>query len=155
MKPSEVTSLEDRLASLVASQQPPGSPFPLVELDPIDWSDVALALDAHMVWRINLTSDLTGPSNDYDLLTFAGAGAALHFLNGDGPAIDDTFVEDLLDSVGPGFDVHAGAEYVLTPNLRVYTMGRFEWLQDIYYATVRGGVQIQLGPPAAGEEGPR
>jgi hypothetical protein len=157
MKVGEVASLEDRLESLVASRQPPGSPAPVVELDPIDWSDLALALDAHAVWRIKLrpASDLGVPEGQYDLLTFAGAGAAVHFLNGDGASINNTFVEDLLDSVGAGFDLHAGAEYVVSSNLRVYTMGRIELLQDIYYANLRGGIQIQFGPDAEGEVSPR
>jgi hypothetical protein len=157
MKQGEVTSLEDRLASLVASRQPPGSPFPVIELDPIDWSDLALALDAHAVWRINLrpAPDLGVPDGSYDLLTFAGAGAAVHFMNGDGAAINDTFIEDLLDSVGAGFDLHAGAEYLVSSSIRVYGMGRLELLQDIYYATLRGGVQIHLGPIEEGEERPR
>lgn len=140
MKASEVRSLEDRLAALVASQQPPGSPAPVVELGPIDWSDIALALDGHVVWR-----------TAYDVLTFAGAGAAVHFMNGDGEAIANTFIEDLLDTIGAGFDVHAGAEYPLADNMRVYAMGRLELLQDIWYAGIRGGVQIQLGPDAEGE----
>jgi hypothetical protein len=140
MKASEVRSLEDRLAALVASQQPPGSPPPVVELGPIDWSDIALALDGHVVWRTS-----------YDVLTFAGAGAAVHFMNGDGEAIANTFIEDLLDTIGAGFDIHAGAEYPLADDLRVYAMGRLELLQDIWYAGIRGGVQIQFGPDAEGE----
>ena len=140
MKAREVASLEDRLASLVASQQPPGTPYPTVALGPIDWSDVAVALDAHVVWR-----------TPYDVLTFAGAGASVHFLNGDGAAINNTFVEDLLDSVGAGFDLHAGVEYAIAPKMRVYAIGRFELLQDIYDAAIRGGVQFQFGPDADGE----
>ena len=144
MKAGEVRSLEERLAALVASQQPAGSPAPVVELEPIDWSDLALALDGHVVWR-----------TPYDFLTFAGAGASVHFLSGDGPAIDNTFVEDLLDSVGAGFDLHAGAEYQVEPNIRVYGMGRLEMLQDIQYFAIRFGAQFQFGPDAAGETSPR
>jgi hypothetical protein len=155
MKSGEVASLEDRLASLVASQQPPGTPFPVLDLDPIDWSDLALALDAHVVWRANLGMSPGDPPSSYDLLTFAGAGAGVHFMNGDGPAIANTFIEDLLDSVGAGFDLHAGAEYVVSSDIRVYAMGRLELLQDIYYAGLRGGVQIQIGPAAAGEASSR
>jgi hypothetical protein len=141
MKASEVANLEDRLESLVAREQPVGSPYPSVTLGPIDRTDLALALDAHVVWR-----------TPYDVLTFAGGGAAVHFLNGDGSSINGTFVEDLLDSVGAGFDVHAGAEYALHPKARLYAMGRLELLQDIHYAAVRAGVQIHLGPSAPGEE---
>ncbi|MSR36785.1 MAG: hypothetical protein EXR95_09140 [Gemmatimonadetes bacterium] len=144
MKGSEVASLEDRMESLVAREQPAGAPYPSVTLGPIDWSDIVVALDAHAVWR-----------TPYDVLTFAGAGAAVHFLNGDGASINGTFVEDLLDSVGAGFDLHAGLEYALHPKVRLYGMGRLEVLQDIHYAAVRGGVQILLGPAAPGEENPR
>jgi hypothetical protein len=154
MKRREVASLEDRLAGLVASRQPPGTPFPVVDLDPIDRSDLALALDAHVVWRINFRPAQGEPSTRYDLLTFAGAGAAVHFLNGDGAAIDDTFVEDLLDTAGAGFAVHAGAEYVIAPSVRVYGMGRLDALQDVYYASLRGGVQIQLGSSSDEGESP-
>ncbi|HCR04945.1 MAG TPA: hypothetical protein DIU18_07140, partial [Gemmatimonadetes bacterium] len=78
----EVAQLEDRVDSLIVRQQ--GSGAPSVALGPIDWSDVALALDAHVVWRV-----------PYGFLTFAGVGASVHFLNGEGEAIADTFVEDL------------------------------------------------------------
>jgi hypothetical protein len=115
-----------------------------VSLGQIDWSDVAFDLDAHVVWR-----------TPYDVLTFAGGGASVHFMNGTGNAIDGTFVEDLLDSVSAGVDVHAGAEYALHPRLRVYTTGRLEMLQDIKYASLSAGLRLQLGPAAPGEEGPR
>jgi hypothetical protein len=145
MKRSEVTSLEDRLASLVASQQPPGSPAPVVDLEPIDWSDLALALDAHVVWRTPYVN----------AWTFAGAGAAVHFMDGSGPAINNTFIEDLLDSVGAGFDLHAGAEYAVQSNIRVYGMGRLELLQDVQFIAIRFGAQLQLGPGGGEEESPR
>lgn len=144
LKRNEVASLETRLASLVASQQPPGSPVPAVSLGRIDWSDLAVDLDAHVVWR-----------TAYDVLTFAGAGASVHFMNGSGNAIDGTFVEDLLDTVSAGLDAHAGAEYALSARLRLYAMGRLEMLQDIKYAALRGGFQLLLGAPAAGEENSR
>ena len=145
MKAREVTSLEDRLANLVASQQQPGSPFPTLNLEPVDWSDVALAMDAQVVWRTPWS----------DLLTFAGGGAGVHFMNGAGPAINNTFIEDLLDSVGAGFDLQAGVEYLVQPNLRVYGMGRLDLLQDIQYTAIRFGAQLQLGPSAPGETSTR
>jgi hypothetical protein len=144
MKQGEVTSLETRLASLIQGQQGPGAPPPSVALGRIDWSDLAFDLDAHVVWR-----------TPYNVLTFAGGGASVHALNGSGNAIDGTFVEDLLDSVSAGLDVHAGAEYALHPRVRIYALGRFELLQDIKYAALRGGLQLQLGPSAPGEEKPR
>jgi hypothetical protein len=143
MKRSVVARLEERLEGLVAREQPPGSPPPDVSLGTIGWSDLSAALDAHVVWR--------APRG---LLTFAGGGAAVHFLNGSGDAIVGTFIEDLLDDVSAGFNVQAGAEYPLTERLRPYVVARLELLEDIHYAALRGGLQIMTGS-ASDAEGPR
>ena len=50
IKAREVRELEDRLDTLIAQTQP--GPVAPVSLGPIDWSDLALALDAHVVWRV-------------------------------------------------------------------------------------------------------
>ena len=134
MKRSEVAQLENRVESLIAGA-------PSVALGSIDWSDVALALDAHVVWRV-----------PYGILTFAGLGASVHFLNGDGVAIADTFIEDLLDSVSAGLGLHAGVEYLLNSHIRIYTSGRLELLEDIRYSAIRAGLQLHRGGPAPGEE---
>ena len=134
MKRSEVAQLESRVESLIAGA-------PSVALGPIDWSDVALALDAHVVWRV-----------PYGILTFAGLGASAHFLNGDGVAIDDTFIEDLLDSVSAGLGLQVGVEYPLNNRLRIYTSGRLELLEDIRYSAIRAGLHLHRGSPAPGEE---
>ena len=141
MKAAEVGELEDRLERLIARQQP-GTPAPPVSLGPIDWSDLALALDAHVVWRV-----------PYGFLTFAGAGASVHFLNGAGEAIAGTFVEDLLDTISAGFGLQAGVEYPLRRHVRLYATGRLELLEDLRYGSVRGGVQIHFGSIVPGEEG--
>jgi opacity protein-like surface antigen len=86
------------------------------------------------------------------VLTFAGAGASAHLLNGDGAAINGTFVEDLLDSVTAGFNLHAGLEYPVTDRFRVYGQGRYEVLGDLQYVQVRTGLQFMIGGPAPGEE---
>jgi hypothetical protein len=138
-KASEVRELERRVASLISTQtdQPP----PTVDLDVIDWSDVALAVDAQLVWRV-----------PYGVLTFAGLGAAAHLLDGAGPAVDDTFVEDLLDSVTTGVNVHAGIEYPLAHHFRLYGQARYEVMGDLRYSQVRLGAQIMTGASAPGEE---
>ena len=69
-------------------------------IEPAGASDVVMSLDAQVVWRV-----------PYGLLTYAGVGASAHVLNGGGPAVDGTFVEDLLDSVTAGFNLHGGLEY--------------------------------------------
>lgn len=139
LKASEVRELEDRVASLITAQT--DGPAPSVNLGVIDWSDVALAVDAQVVWRV-----------PYGILTFLGLGAGTHMLNGSGPAIDGTFVEDLLDSVTAGFNLHAGLEYPLVDRFRLYGQGRYEVMGDLQYAQIRLGGQFMFGSLVPGEE---
>jgi hypothetical protein len=134
----EILEFEDRIADLVAEQN--GGIRPTLDLDRIRYSDIALALDTHVVWELPL-----------DLLTFGGLGVTAHFIDGDGTVIDGTFVEDLLDSVEPGFNLHLGAEYPVTNQMRAYTMGRYEVMPDLRFFQVRIGWQIMTGPNAPGE----
>lgn len=135
---SEVRKLEDRLADLVVREAPPGTPRPDVSLSPIDWSDLVLSLDGHFVWSI-----------PYGVLTYAGAGGSAHLMNGKGPAIDDTFIEDLLDSVRAGFNFHGGLELPVHENFRIHTAARYEFLGDLRYAELRVGGQFLVGPDAS------
>ena len=134
----EVEEFADRVADLVADQT--GGPPPALDLGTIEYTDIAIGIDGHVVWELPL-----------DLLTYGGLGVAAHFLNGSGPAIDGTFVEDLLDSVEPGFNLHFGMEYPVTEGSRLYTVGRYEVMSDLRYFNVRVGWQIMTGPNAPGE----
>jgi len=134
MKRSEVAQLESRVDSLIVGGRS-------VALGPINRSDVELALDAQVVWLV-----------PYGILTFASLGASVHFLNGDGVAIDDTFIEDLLDSVSAGLGLQVGVEYPLNNRFRIYTLGRLELLDGLHYSAIRAGLQIHRGSPAPGEE---
>jgi len=138
-KRSEVRELEDRVQSLIVSQT--DVPAPTVELGVVDWSDLEVAVDAQVVWRI-----------PYGVLSFVGMGVGAHMLNGAGAAIDDTFIEDLLDSVSAGFNVHGGLEVPLARRLRLNGQARYEVLGDLRYAQVRLGGQFMVGAPAPGEE---
>ncbi|HSM61799.1 MAG TPA: hypothetical protein VK849_13415 [Longimicrobiales bacterium] len=134
----EVRELEERVGELVAAQT--GEPPPVVDLGVIDWRDVVLSLDGHVVWQIPAVG----------MLTFAGAGISAHMLNGDGDAINGTFVEDLLDSVSAGFNLHAGVEYP-TEWFRPYLTGRYEVHGDLQYFEIRVGGQVMFGASAPGE----
>lgn len=142
LEAGEVEELEGRVAGLIRSQT--GDPPPTVDLGVIDWTDVAVSLDAHVVWRV-----------PYGILTFAGAGAAAHLLNGDGAAINGTFVEDLLDSVTAGFNLHAGLEYPLARSFRLYGRSRYEVLGDLQYLQLSLGGQLMVGEAAPGEDDAR
>jgi hypothetical protein len=141
MKHSEVRQLERNIDGLVEGQFDPGPGYTGVDLGTIDWSDFILSMDGHFVWSIPL-----------DLLTFAGGGMSLHFMNGDGKAIRGTFVEDLLDSVKPGFNLHGGLEYPMFDGFRLYGVARYEMMEDLRYLELRIGGQIMLTGPASGEE---
>ncbi len=135
----EIQELEDRVAGLVQTQA--GGPAPTVDLGTIEWSDVAVAVDAHVVWRI-----------PFNFLSFGGLGVAAHVMNGNGTAINGTFVEDLLDSVTAGFNLHAGLEYPLSDRFRLNGQGRYEVLGDLQYFQLRFGAQFMIGENAPGEE---
>lgn len=135
----EVEELEDRVAGLVQAQA--GGPTPTVDLGTIEWSDVAVGLDAHVMWSI-----------PFNFLTFGGLGVVAHVMNGNGSAINGTFVEDLLDSVTAGFNLHAGLEYPVTDRFRLNGQGRYEVLGDLQYFHVRFGAQFMIGENAPGEE---
>lgn len=134
----EVLEFETRLADLVAAKT--GGPRPDLDLGSINYKDVGLGLDAHVVWAV-----------PFDLLTYGGLGFTAHFINGSGDAIDGTFVEDVIDSVEAGFNLHLGAEYPVTEKMRVYTVGRYELMADVRYFQVRVGWQLMTGPNAPGE----
>lgn len=134
----EVLEFENRLADLIAAQT--GGPRPDLDLGTITYRDIGLGMDAQVVWEV-----------PFDLLTYGGLGFTAHFIDGDGDAIDGTFVEDVLDSVEAGFNLHLGAEYPVTEKMRVYTVGRYELMADVRYFQVRVGWQLMTGPNAPGE----
>lgn len=138
LRDEEIMEFEDRLADLIADQN--GGLRPTVDLGTIRYTDISLTVDAHVVWELPL-----------DLLTFGGFGVAAHIVDGDGDVIGDTFVEDLLDSLEPGFNLHVGAEYPVTDRMRLYTVGKYEVLPDLQYFHARIGWQFMTGPNAPGE----
>lgn len=138
MQAAEITDFEERVRDLVAEQN--GGVRPGLDLGTIDYTDIVLGLDAHIVWELPL-----------DLLTFGGLGLSAHIIDGDGAVIQGTFVEDLIDTVEPGFNLHVGAEYPVTNRMRIFTSGRYEVTPDLRYFQARVGWQFMTGPNAPGE----
>ncbi|HUG41976.1 MAG TPA: hypothetical protein VMM12_16025 [Longimicrobiales bacterium] len=132
---SEFTRAElDRLAERMNQQA--GTVFIRgSDLEPIQWSDLSLSIDGIFVWNTPLR-----------VLTFIGVGGGLHALNGQGSAVDDTFVEDLLDSITAGVNALAGLEFEPIHRFRFYAEGRYTALNSIQYLTARGGLQIMFYP---------
>lgn len=137
LKREEVRGLETRVEELIFEQTGEETS---VDLGDISWSDVALYGDAHFLWRV-----------PFGVLTYAGLGATAHVLRGGGAAIDETFVEDLLDSVRAGVNAHAGLEVPLSDRFRLVGETRFEVLEDLNYLQFRFGGQFLFGSLAPGE----
>lgn len=123
----ELDQMADRINNLT------GGSIQGSDLGPIEWSDIALSLDAHFVWNTPI-----------NVLTYVGGGVGFHALNGQGEAVDDTFVEDLLDAITAGFSAMAGLEAEPIDRFRLYGEGRFTAMNSIQYPSVRAGVQLML-----------
>lgn len=137
-KPQELQRLADRL-ELLPALQAQGVDLTGADLGDVRWSDLAVGIDAQYVWTVPL-----------NIITYLGAGIGVHALNGRGSSIEDTFVEDLLDSTTPSIAFSAGAEYQLIDRLRIYAEGRFTLLSDIRYPGIRAGAAIMLPPRPSG-----
>ena len=130
---AQVDEFQARLGTLTADQGgtvPPGG----FDLGVIDRRDIVIGLDGHYVWAVPL-----------NLFFSAGVGVSAHFLGGSGSAIDDTFVEDLLDSVSAGFNLHAGLEFPITNRVRLFGGSKVEVLGDLNYVEFRGGLTFIWG----------
>ena len=130
----ELERLADRLSSLPPLQEQ-GVVITAGDLGTVEWSDLTMSIDAHVVWTAPL-----------DIITFAGVGGSIHALNGRGDAIADTFVEDLLDSTTAGVALLAGAEFQPISRLRVYGETRYTVVSDVRYPAVRIGAALMMPP---------
>ena len=144
LDPAEVSSIETRIEQLIVREVGDSGTGAEVDLGKIVWRDVVVGVDSHIVWNI-----------PFGWLSFLGLGASVHVLDGRGETIEDTFIDDLLDSVRPGVNVHAGLEYPLGRWARLYWHGRYEVTDDLRYLNARGGLQVMFGGVAAGEIEPR
>jgi len=136
----EVDQFETRLGTLTEDQGgtvPPGG----FDLGVIERSDVVLGLDGHYVWAMPL-----------NLFFSTGVGLSAHFLDGSGPTIDGTPVEDLLDSVSAGFNLHAALEYPIAERVRIHGGSKVEILGDLNYVEFRAGLTFIWGGLVEGEE---
>jgi hypothetical protein len=126
-KRRELEQLADKLEQIPALQVE-GVQLSAEDLGPIRWSDLAVGLDAHVVWTAPLRT-----------ITYVGAGAAIHALNGRGDLVANTFVEDLLDSTTPGFALMAGLEQQPLARLRIFAEARYTMLSDLRYPELKIG----------------
>ena len=112
-----------------------------IELGEVELSNFALGVDGHFVWTTPVA-----------VLAYLGAGVSLNMLNGQGSDIDDTFIEDLLDSVMPGMSALGGLEWAPVDRLRIYGEAHFTVVSDILSPGVRVGAAIMLPTRVQGED---
>lgn len=139
LRDAELRRFAERLNRLPTLQER-GVTLTAAELGTIQWSDVSVSLDAQYVWTTPL-----------DVMTYLGAGIAVHGLNGQGSAIADTFVEDLLDSFSAGVAAIGGLEYEPLPRFRMYGEVRFNFLSDVTYPAIRLGGAFMLAQTGRGD----
>lgn len=132
MRPTELDRLAEQINRLPPLQNQ-NVEITAADLGQVTWSDLSLAVDAHLLWTTPIR-----------LLTYIGAGASLHALNGHGDFIESTFVEDLLDSTAAGVAIMAGLEYQLVSRLRFYGEVRYSLVTDIRYPGLRLGATLML-----------
>lgn len=134
----------DRLAGQI-NRLPPlieqGITITADDLGKITWSDLSIGMDVQMLW-----------TTPVGVITYVGGGVAIHALNGHGDFIENTFVEDLLDSTAAGVAVMAGLEFQPLPRLRLYGEARYTLVTDIRYPGVRLGASLMLPPRTGGAQ---
>ncbi|MDB4949468.1 MAG: hypothetical protein JWM27_2117 [Gemmatimonadetes bacterium] len=144
---SELRRLARQIEKVCAAQH--GVDCPPLDLGEVRVSDLSLGLDAQVSLR------RLGPLQPY-----FSVGGAMHLLNGQGDAIDNTFVEGLLDAIAPGLQASGGLELPLSHALRLYGEGRAVLGSDTRYVGLTVGASWRLpvasaptSPSASGGSG--
>jgi hypothetical protein len=132
LKQSELSNVAERLSNLPALIEQ-GVTIDAADLGNVAWTTLTLGLDAHLVW--------TAPGR---IFTFIGLGVGLHAMNGSGDSIDDTFIEDLLDTLTAGGAVMAGLEFEPTPLVRLFTEASYTVQSEVRYPGMRFGAALMV-----------
>lgn len=129
---SEIDKLAEQINRLRALQDA-NVTIDRSHLGTIKWSDLMVGLDAHLLW-----------TTPVGVMTYVGAGVSAHALNGQGEFIENTFVEDLLDSTAAGVSLVGGVEMQALPRLRLYGEARYTIVSDVRFPGLRIGGALML-----------
>lgn len=105
----------------------------VIDIGQIRWTNVEATLDLQYVFAASPR-----------LLPFLGAGLGVHVRDGSGPAIDETFVEDALDTIAAGANLSVGVETVLSDNFRFLLEARGGWTSELLLGSVRLGFMYRV-----------
>lgn len=108
----------------------------VVDVGQITWTNVELNIDLQYLVPAGRSQ-----------LFYAGLGLGVHVRDGAGSVIDDSFVEDALDTMAAGATVSAGFEWATLPNVAVTVDLRGVWTSELRLVSGRTGLMFR---PARG-----
>lgn len=144
MKQGEVDRLAEQIQNVCLRQRGLLVECPRLDLGRIRMSDLMVNFDAQ--YEFTETPFLFVP--------YAGLGGGIHLLNGRGDAIDDTFIEDFLDSISPSLNLLGGVRIPLGATIDLAAEARYVLSADIRHAALSvGATWILPTSPAAARQG--
>ena len=105
----------------------------IIDIGTITWSNVEVDLDLQYVLEIG------GKVTNY-----IGVGFATHIRNGTGTIIDDTFIEDALDTIDAGVNLTFGTAFELIPEMQFTIDLRGGLTSELRTATARAGFMYRI-----------
>jgi hypothetical protein len=128
----EIGEFERKLATLVTDPEDNAT----ITVGAIRWADIVADADLQYMFP-----------QGAGFSTYIGLGLSVHFRNGSGTAVDGTFVEDALDTIGAGLNVTVGGDVTLTSALRLTIAGRGVLSSELNTGSVSVGLKYQAGSP--------
>jgi hypothetical protein len=104
-----------------------------VDVGRITWSNLEATLDLQYLFP-------SGPR----FLTYIGLGIGAHVRNGSGTAIENTFVEDALDTIAASADLTLGMDFALSDNVLFTTDVRGTLSSELIMASARVGFMYRI-----------
>jgi len=130
MRQAEIDRLSEQIQNVCLRQYGTLTQCPPLNLGRIRMSDLSVNLDAQYEWT----------ETPFVFVPYAGLGGAIHLLNGRGDAINDTFIEDFLDSVSPGVNLLGGFRLPVGTTLDLHAEARYALAADIRFGTLAAGI---------------
>lgn len=129
LKQSEIDAFQNKLLEVVTD--PTGDAT--IDLGQITWANLAATLDLQYLFA-------TGQR----YAAHVGVGLGAHIRNGNGPAIDGTFVEDALDTIAASADLSLGFQFAVSSRLHLTTDFRGSLSSELLSASGRAGFMYRF-----------
>ncbi len=125
----EIDEFEQRLGGVV--QDPTGDA--VIDVGQITWANFETTLDLQYLFH-----------TESRYTTYVGVGLGVHVRNSSGAAIEDTFVEDALDTVTAGVNGTLGIQIAVTDQVHFTTEVRGGLSGELRQASARAGFMYRL-----------